>query len=317
MTYSLEIKNIFLYKYLNKQSIRSISIELNISEQTIYKWVNKYKFNINNKIKIENKKQIGIPQRNTNKRFLYKDSIINFVNENNGCSLNDIHKHIDLKISKSTIITLLQENNISHKRFKTHIVCKSIETINKERKIFAKSLTKEHFMNSIHIDESSFDRDELKRYGYSKKSEEIKKILKHKRNKERYTLLSAISQNGIIETEILEGSVNSDIYLNFIKKINSNPLNINKTIFQDNARIHHACIVKDFCKNNNIKMEYNPAYTPEFNPIELIFGQIKTIYRECEYEYIQEGIIESIEALNTNDFLKSYKHTWKIIENFI
>ena len=172
-------------------------------------------------------------------------------------------------------------------------------------------------MNSIYIDESSFDKNEVKRYGYSKKSQEIKKILKHKRNKERYTLLSAISQNGIIETEILEGSVNANIYLDFIKKINNNPLNINKTLFQDNARIHHACIVKDYCKENNIKMGYNPAYTPEFNPIELIFGQIKAIYREEDHEYIKEGILESIEALNTNDFIKSYEHTWKIIEKFI
>ena len=46
MTYSLEIKNIFLYKYLNKQSVKLISIELNISEQKIYKWINKYRFNI-------------------------------------------------------------------------------------------------------------------------------------------------------------------------------------------------------------------------------------------------------------------------------
>lgn len=317
MTYSLEIKNIFLYKYLNKQSVKLISIELNISEQTIYKWIIKYRFNIKNNIRIESKNIIGEPLRNTNKRYLYKDLIVNFVNENNGCSLNDIYKFINLKISKPTIITLLKENKISHKRFKTHIVCKSIDIINEERRVFSKKLTKEKFMNSIYIDESSFDRDELKRYGYSKKSQQIKKILKHKQNKERYTLLHAISQTGIIETEILQGSINAEVYLNFIKKINSNPLNKNKTILQDNARIHHAHIVKDYCIENNITMEYNPAYTPEFNPIELIFGQIKAIYREVDHEYIQEGILESIESLNINDFIKSYEHTWKIIEKFI
>ena len=75
----------------------------------------------------------------------------------------------------------------------------------------------------------------------------------------------------------------------------------------------HICLNK----KNNINMEYNPAYSPEFNPIELIFGQLKAIYREYDHEYIQEGILESIEELNTNDFKKSYKHTWKIIESFI
>lgn len=172
-------------------------------------------------------------------------------------------------------------------------------------------------MNSIHVDESSFDRNELKRYGYSKKSQEIKKILKHKKNKERFTLLQAISQYGIVEYEILEGSVDAEIYLNFIKKIQKNPLNIDKKIYQDNARIHHAIIVKKYCNEHNIKMMYNPAYTPEFNPIELIFGQLKSIYREVDHEFIQEGIIEAIETLNTNDFKKSYVHVWKIIEKFI
>ena len=104
MTYSLEIKNIFLAKYLNKQTINSISIELDISCQTIYKWILKYKSNIENNIRIENKIIPGSPQRNTNKRCLYKDSIVDFINKNNGCCLNDIHKHIDFNISKSIII---------------------------------------------------------------------------------------------------------------------------------------------------------------------------------------------------------------------
>ena len=49
---------------LNKQTINSISIELDISCQTIYKWILKYKSNIENNIRIENKIIPGSPQRN-------------------------------------------------------------------------------------------------------------------------------------------------------------------------------------------------------------------------------------------------------------
>jgi len=317
MTYSLEIKNLFLFKILEKQSLKSISIELNISIQTIYKWYYKYSYNIENKIRINNEKVKGMPQRSTNKRHLYKDTIIDYVNSNNGCGLINIHKYINRNISQSTICILLKENNISHKRFKTHIVCKSLDIINNERKVFCEKIKKSEFMDGIHIDETGFDRNEVKKYGYSKKSQEIKKILKHKQNKERYTLLQAISITGIVEKEIIKGTVNSEVYLDFIKKIMNNPLNKNKSIFQDNARIYHAKIVKIFCDENNIKMQYNPAYTPEFNPIELIFGQIKAIYKEEDHKFIQEGIIESLSPLQEEDFKKSYKHSWKMIEQFI
>jgi transposase len=37
--------------------------------------------------------------------------------------------------------------------------------------------------------------------------------------------------------------------------------------------------MKDYAAENNIKMEYIPAYTPEFNPIEQLFNQTKTEFR--------------------------------------
>ena len=39
MTYSLEIKNLFLYKFLNGDSLKEISKSLNIHYQTLYLWI--------------------------------------------------------------------------------------------------------------------------------------------------------------------------------------------------------------------------------------------------------------------------------------
>ena len=60
-------------------------------------------------------------------------------------------------------------------------------------------------------------------------------------------------------------TLNAEGYKDFID-INKEKF-INKTIIQDNVRLHHSKIVKDYASENNIKMEYIPAYTPEFNPI--------------------------------------------------
>ena len=315
MTYSTDIKNLFLDYYLKGISLKEISKNINVSLNALYKWKIIYSYNIENEVRIEENFDINIPKRSTNKKCKYIKSVVDYVNDNIGCSLNNIHEHVCFGISKTTINTILKENKISHKRFKTHIVGKDIEIINNERINFVQNINKNDFMNSIHIDETSIDLNVMKNYGYAPKNKKIKKIIKHKINQERYTLLQAITKNGVLESEIIKGTVNAEIYLNFIKKISLNPFYKNKNIYQDNARIHHALIVMDYCKKNNINMKFNPAYTPEYNPIELIFNQIKTNYKSETFEYIEEGIMTSFLMLNKTNFRNSYNHTWKIISD--
>ena len=72
--------------------------------------------------------------------------------------------------------------------------------------------------NVICIDETTKCINDYKRYGYSDKGTEIKKTYKHKHNQERRTLLSAISNKDFINNNIIHGSVNGEIYLDFFKK---------------------------------------------------------------------------------------------------
>ena len=92
----------------------------------------------------------------------------------------------------------------------------------------------------------------------------LKKNIKH--NKLRYTLLSAINTNGVVCYKIFNTSVNGELYKQFIDE--NKKYFINKTILHDNVRFHHSKILK----------EYTPAYTPEFNPIELFFFNNKKIF---------------------------------------
>ena len=155
MTYSTDIKNLFLDSYLKGLSLKAISKNINVSLNALYKWKIIYSYNIENEVRIEENFDINVPKRSTNKKCKYIKSVVNYVNDNIGCNLNNIHEHVCYGISKTTINTILKENKISHKRFKTHIVGKDIEIINNERKYFIQNITKNDFMNSIHIDEKS------------------------------------------------------------------------------------------------------------------------------------------------------------------
>lgn len=44
----------------------------------------------------------------------------------------------------------------------------------------------------------------------------------------------------------------------------------------DNATWHKTLAVKEFCKNNNITLLLLPPYSPEYNPIERVWGFLKS-----------------------------------------
>jgi len=53
----------------------------------------------------------------------------------------------------------------------------------------------------------------------------------------------------------------------------------------DNARIHHAKKVKEYCESRNIKLVYLPPYSPELNPIEFLRKRLKRTYRNIQRKY--------------------------------
>ena len=58
----------------------------------------------------------------------------------------------------------------TYKKFKTHIIPKTIEQINDIRKTYSKIINKNEFLEDIvSIDETSININDLKRYGYIKK----------------------------------------------------------------------------------------------------------------------------------------------------
>ena len=189
---------------------------------------------------------------------------------------------------------MIKENNITRKKIQNRIVCKNIDYIS--------------------IDETSFCINNLKNYGYSKSNKEIKKLIKHKHNKERYSLLAAINKSKIVAYEIYKDSLDAVKYKNFIE-INKNKF-INKTIIQDNVRLHHAKIVKEFAKENNIIMKYIPAYTPEFNPIEQVFNQIKNNFRKYDHTNIIVDIEKSLSVIKKEHLINYYNNTIKIINSY-
>ena len=148
MPYNSSIINLFLSKCWKNEKISQISKSLEISIPTLKRWVTKYDTNIQNNELITT---INLPKRiRTRQSDKHIRSIKDYVNNHQGCSLDDIYQNIGKEISKPTICRILKTNSITRKKFKIYIVAKDPNLIETEMRQFAQTIQKENIDNTIY-----------------------------------------------------------------------------------------------------------------------------------------------------------------------
>jgi len=95
MSYSIDIINLAITKFNILFNLSKVAKLIEVSLRTIYNWYYKYNSFFQNNIHITNEYLKNISVRKTNKINNYKDAINNYVNNNEGCSLNDLYEHIN------------------------------------------------------------------------------------------------------------------------------------------------------------------------------------------------------------------------------
>jgi transposase len=98
----------------------------------------------------------------------------------------------------------------------------------------------------------------------------------------KYSILPALSLDGILHLEVVENAVTGDIFCQFIEGLlpcmNEWPLP-HSVLVVDNAAIHKVAGIRELVEGCGVHLLYLPAYSPDFNPIELAFSSIKAWLR--------------------------------------
>src|SRR6266702_358593 len=94
----------------------------------------------------------------------------------------------------------------------------------------------------------------------------------------KYSMLSALSLDGILHLEVIEGAITGDIFQQFVQGLllhmNEWPLP-NSVLVVNNAMIHKVDGIRELVEGHGARIIYLPAYLPDLNPIELAFLSIK------------------------------------------
>ena len=99
----------------------------------------------------------------------------------------------------------------------------------------------------------------------------------------RYSILPAISLDGVLHLDILTRSWTADEFRPFVEVLlgRMNPyLQKNSVLVLDNASAHHFEDLCELVEGRGMRLRYLPPYSPDFNPIEQGFSGMKAWIRK-------------------------------------
>lgn len=132
----------------------------------------------------------------------------------------------------------------------------------------------------VAIDESGFDQRCKPVYGYAPRGQPAIVKVRASSDRRRFSLLMAISRTGQHQETLSEKAVKGPAFASFISSL---PYASGTTLVLDNASIHKTQLVRQAAQGRGYVLLFTPPYTPEFNPIELVFGIIKNKFYKARY----------------------------------
>ena len=141
--------------------------------------------------------------------------------------------------------------------------------------------------NLIYLDESGFDLNMKKEYGWKARGQRLYDNRSGNRKNKRITVISAYSNQikQLIAPMYFEGNTDTEIFNQWIEEFLIPELKPDQTVIMDNAAFHKSQRTAELVESRQCRLLYLPPYSPDFNPIEQKWGHVKSLVKKIRDKF--------------------------------
>jgi transposase len=157
----------------------------------------------------------------------------------------------------------------------------------------------------VFIDESSINTGMTRLYGREQSNKRVVDYVPDVRS-ERTTILSSVRADGEMVPCIFEGSLNGDIFTKYISEFLAPTLKEGDIVIMDNLSSHKVKGVSEPIIAAGAKILYLPPYSPDLNPIEMMWSKVKAYLRKAKARtkpLLDMAIAQALNLVTTSDIL--------------
>lgn len=125
------------------------------------------------------------------------------------------------------------------------------------------------------------------------------------------TFLAALRTSGLTAPLVIDGPVNGQIFLAWVQQHLVPTLRENDIVIMDNLPSHKVSGVGTAIQSAGAKLVYLPPYSPDFNPIELVFSKFKWLLKSAKERTVDalwETCGKLIEQFSPQECINYFKH---------
>jgi transposase len=124
-------------------------------------------------------------------------------------------------------------------------------------------------------------------------------------------LIGAVATNGLRCLWEVTGTINGEIFTAFVEHVLVPRLRKNEVVVMDNLPAHKVEGVRRAIENRGAKLVLLPPYSPDLNPIELLWSKLKAIIRGHAPQTkrtFSNALREAMDAITRDDIKNWFKH---------
>ena len=96
------------------------------------------------------------------------------------------------------------------------------------------------------------------------------------------TFVAGLRQDGVTAPFVIEGAINGPSFRAYVTQCLAPTLRPGDIVVMDNLGSHKSPRVRAAIEARGASLRYLPAYSPDLNPIEMMFAKLKAVLRRAE-----------------------------------